>query len=179
MSVSKKCRMSGNCSTICGAGASKICTKGEKPTMCSKGVPLDPLLRPRFSREPRAGPPRYLRHSVPSCFGLLSPKSSVRSLSVFCAGRPSYFSPAATMSNLWWAAAGRAIATLCCSCLHHKRRRRCLLRHAEPWSPCSIMSTTGHDRTVTQKETRTPVEPVVVVVFVVVEWLNGYIILKE
>ena len=58
-------------------------------------------------------------------------------LSVFCACGPLYFLPAATLSKLWWAAADRAIAALCCSCRHHERRRRCLLRHAEPWSPCS------------------------------------------
>ena len=32
MSVSKKRRMSGNCSTICGTGASRICTRGAKQT---------------------------------------------------------------------------------------------------------------------------------------------------
>ena len=32
------------------------------------------------------------------------------------------------------------VVVICCSCRHHERRRRCLLHHAEPWSPCSIMS---------------------------------------
>ena len=79
-------------------------------------VPLDPLLRPRPGKNPVPHPcgvfvKQLEEHRNPGCFELPSP------------WRPSYFSPAATLSKLWWAAADRAIATLCCSCLHQERRR--------------------------------------------------------
>ena len=152
VSVPKNWSTSGSCSTVCGTGASRICTMGAqqtKSTMCSvvcrwtrscgRGSARIPGRNPAVSssnNSKNTASPAALDLCLRGALCAASP-----SLSVVCARGPSYFAPAATLSKLWWAAADRAIATLCCSCRHHERRRRCL-RQAEPWSPCNDMSTT-------------------------------------
>ena len=66
--------------------------------------------------------------------------TSLRALSVFCPRRALNVSPAATLSKLWWAAADRAMRTVCCSCFHHERSRRSRLRlAAEATAPSTSM----------------------------------------
>ena len=128
MIVSKKCRMFGNCPTICGTGASRVCTMGAKrakSTMCST---MCRWTRFWARQEPWASPLRCLRQRTRRT----PHQSSVRSLP----GPVHPVCPQAvvpfTSRHLVEAVVGGCGQGHCdaLSCLHHERRRRCLRCHA-------------------------------------------------
>ena len=164
MSVSKERLMSYSCSTICGTSASRICTmdaQQTKSTMCSmvcrwtrscgRGSTRTPHRTPRsvFVKqleehpvELGSQPPRPCPSSVPVGRRTLHQPPPCRSCGGRLRTRPLRHS-ATHVANL---NAGVAAFSA----------MRSRVRHAATCRP------PGHDRTVTQKETRTPVEPVVV-----------------
>ena len=171
-----------SCSTVCGTGASGVCTKiaqQAKSTMrsmvcrgsrsCGRGSARTPGRNPAVSSSSNSKITASLAALVLCLRGARCAASPA--LSVFCARRPSCVTPAATLSQLWWAATDRAIATLCCSCRHHERRRRCLRRQAAPCSPCSNVSTTWAQQNGDTKETRTPSEPGLLLLCLLLLWL--------
>ena len=136
VSVPKKSKMSGNWSSICDTGASKVCTTGvtgTKSTMCSivcrwtrscgrGSVKASGRTPPWKSSGPRAA-------ALCVCLRVALFAASP-ALSVLYARWPSYFSPAATLSKLCWTAAERAMRTVCCSPWASRQRPH---RHRPPW----------------------------------------------
>ena len=158
--MSKKCMMSGNCTTICGTSASRI---------CAPSVPLDPPPAAEARQEPRAAPLRGLRQTTRRTPHPLLPWTSVSvelcsqpppALSVLCARRPSYFFTSRHLVEAVVGGCGTGpLRTLCCSCrpptsagvAEFSARRRD--RHA------TDMSTTGLDQLVTQRKRDTASGP--------------------
>ena len=108
---------------------------GSEVTNLLRGVPQNPLLRPRLSESlgpPTAGSSSNNLKSTGWGGGVF------RSLSVLCNSLTS--SPALAFfcpRDEWCNDVAREAPIDCCSCCHHERSRRCFLRCAAPVTGCS------------------------------------------
>ena len=113
--------MSVTCSTGCGTGASRICTKGQMSAMCSKkcrssptwprGTPRQGGREPPWGRGASGTPPCGSTRTSPPALSFLCPREE------------------------WCLNSDRAIATAIRSWRRNERRRRSLRRRALPVPP--------------------------------------------